>query len=285
MILVTGATGNIGGHVLRLLASKDIKCRVLARDPKKAEKLKGPNVEIVQGDLRKYEQVEKALKDCEKVFLATTASEGMADEENNVLKAGRKLGTLKHVVKLSALGAATESKSAVAKVQGYCEVNMRKVGLPYTILRPHAFMSNFMGQAQSIKGQGAFYGCMRDGKIASVDPADIAAVAVGALTGKGHNAKAYNITGPEAMTMAEHAEKLSAALGKAVKYVDVPPADVKKSMMAMGMSDWLAGGLLGLFEEFAANKWDKTYETVKEVGGKDPNSFEDWTREHAAAFK
>ncbi len=285
MILVTGATGNIGGHVLRLLASKDIKCRVLARDPKKAAPLKGPNVEIVQGDLKKYESVEKALKDCEKVFLCTTASEGMDDEEMNVLKAGRKLGTLKHVVKLSALGAATEAKSQVLKKQGYCEVNIRKVGIPYTVLRPHFFMTNFLGFAQSIKGQGAFYAPMGEGKIAAVAPSDVAAVAVAVLTGKGHTAKAYSITGPEALSMAEYAEKLGAAIGKEVKYVNVPGTEAKKAMMGMGMSEWLSQGLVDLYADWAANKSDKVFESVKEIAGQDPVSFDDWAREHAGAFK
>lgn len=284
MILVTGATGNISGHVIAQLAAKDVKVRAFVRDPKKATALKGPNVEIFQGDLGKYEQVEKALAGVERVFLLTTASANMAEQEMNVLKAAKKLG-IKSVVKLSAYGAATEHKSQLAKAQGYCEVNMRKVGVPYTILRPHGFMSNFLMFAGSIKSQGAFYAPMKQGKIPLVAPEDIAAVAVAVLTGKGHSSKAYNITGSEALSYAECAAKLSTAVGKEIKYVDVPPAEAKKAMLGMGMSEWLAQGLLDLYEDWANGKAEKTFDTVKELTGKDPITFDDWAREHAGAFK
>ncbi len=284
MILVTGATGNISGHVIRQLADKGVKVRAFVRDAKKGAGLKGPNVDVVQGDLGKTETIEKAMAGCEKLFLLTVASANMAEQEMNALKAAKKCG-LKHIVKLSAFGAATEHKSLLAKAQGYCEVNVRKIGVPYTIIRPHAFMSNFLMFAGSIKSQGAFYAPMKQGKIAAVDPADIAAVAVGVLTGKGHSSKAYNITGPEALSYGEYAEKLSAAVGKAIKYVDVPAADAKKAMLGMGMSEWLAQGLLDLYDDWANNKADKVTDVVKEVGGKDPTTFDDWAQQNAAAFK
>jgi uncharacterized protein YbjT (DUF2867 family) len=118
-----------------------------------------------------------------------------------------------------------------------------------------------------------------------VDVRDIAAVAVKALTEPGHMGKKYVVTGPEAISYGQIAEKLSAATGKPVKYVNVPPEDAKKSMLGMGMPAWLVDALLELYGVVRGGYGATVTKVVEQVTGKPPRSFEAFAREHAAVFR
>lgn len=118
-----------------------------------------------------------------------------------------------------------------------------------------------------------------------VDARDIAAVAVESLTEPGHEGKTYLITGGEAITSAQAAEKLSAILGRKVNYVDVPSEGIVKSMTGMGMPDWLAGDLAKLGEVFAAGHGATTTDAVEKVAKKAPLKFDQFARDYAQVFK
>lgn len=284
MILVTGATGNVGGKVLKLLAAKGEKCRAMVRDLKKAANLKGDNIELVQGDYDKLDSVEKALKGCEKLFLVSVARATMGEPEFAVITAAKKAG-VKHIVRISAIGAHVSANSHLLKWHGYNDTNLRKIGVPYTILKPHYFMQNMYMNLDSIKKDGAIYAPMKEGKIAAIDVRDIADCAVAVLLGKGHNGKAYDLTGPESLTFAEYAAKLSEATGKPIKYVDIPPAEAKKAMLGMGMPEFFADGLVSLYDDFANNRAEKVSEAVKTLTGNEPRNFDDFAKEFANALR
>ncbi|MCC6572330.1 MAG: SDR family oxidoreductase [Planctomycetes bacterium] len=284
MILVTGATGKVGGEVLKQLAAKGEQCRAMVRDLKKAAPLKGDNIELVQGDYDKMDSVEKALKGCEKLFLVSVARQTMGEPEFPVITAAKKAG-IKHIVRVSALGAHVSADSHLLKWHGYNDTNLRKIGVPYTILKPHYFMQNFYMFVDGIKKQGAFYAPMKEGKIAAIDVRDIADCAVSTLLGKGHNGKAYDLTGGESLTMAQYAEKLSSACGKTIKYVDIPPAEAKKAMLGMGMPDFFADGLVALYTNWSTGGAEKVSDAVEKLTEHAPRSFDAFAKEFAGAVR
>jgi len=283
MILVTGGTGNIGTELVKMLAAKGEKVRVLARDASKAKKVADKNVEFVSGDLLKPDSIRAAFQGADKVFLLGSGPD-LPKLDANGAEAAKQAG-VKHIVKLSVIGADMEPGIAMGRWHREGEKKVMATGIPWAFLRPSGFMTNAFGWASTIKSQGAFYQPTGDGKMGFIDPRDIAAVAAAVLTGKGHESKAYSLTGPEALSGGEMAAKLSAGIGKPVKYVDVPAEAAQKSMQEMKMPPLLIDGYLELFGAVKAGYTAAITDTVKEVTGKAPRTFDAWVKENAAAFK
>ena len=107
--------------------------------------------------------------------------------------------------------------------------------MAFTHLRAGEFMPAYFRQVPNIAAKGAMFLPMEDARIASIDVGDIAEIAAHVLTSAGHEGKTYPLTGPEALTMTQIAEKLSAAIGKTVRYVNVPPEDARQAQLAAGM--------------------------------------------------
>lgn len=278
MILVLGATGTTGGEVARQLIAAGVKPRLLVRDPKKARAFEG-KADIVPGDM---ERPERALAGIEKLYLVSAGVDGQALERKTI-DAARKAG-VRHVVKLSVIGA-DQPAFSFSRWHAQTEEHLRASGLAWTMLRPGNFMSNALGWAQTIRSQGAFYQPTGKGRWAAIDPMDIGAVAVKALTGTGHEGKAYAITGPESLDAAGYAAKLAAAIGKPVKFVDVPPEAARDSMAKAGMPGPYVDALLELLAAMKAGKTDGVTKTVAEVLGRPATPFDDWARRNAAAFR
>ncbi|MBF5045784.1 SDR family oxidoreductase [Aggregicoccus sp. 17bor-14] len=281
MILVTGATGTIGGEVARQLIAAGVRPRLLVRDPKKAREFEG-KAERVQGDLAKPESLDAAFKGVEKLFLVSAGVDGRTLEKNAAAAAKR--AGVKHIVKLSVIGA-DQPELVFSKWHAEMERAVRDSGAAWTFLRPGNFMSNALFWVQSIKDQGAIYEPTGQGRYASIDPADIGAVAVKALTQKGHEGQAYTMTGPESLSVGQVAEKLSRALGKPVKHVDVPPEAAREAMLKAGMPAPYVEALLDLSAFLKAGKADVVLPTVEQLLGRKAGTFDDWAKRNAAAFR
>ncbi|MFL5414879.1 MAG: SDR family oxidoreductase [Myxococcales bacterium] len=281
MILVLGATGTTGGEVARQLIAKGQRPRLLVRSPQKAREFEG-KAEIVEGDMDSKESVASALKGIEKLYLVSAGVNGM-DLEINAVDAAKKAG-VRHVVKLSVIGADAPAMT-FSKWHARSEKHLMGSGLAWTMVRPGNFMSNALMWAETIKTQGAFYQPTGEGRWAAIDPADIAAVAVAALTGSGHEGKAYPLTGPESMNASQYAAKLSSAIGKPVKFVDVPPEAAKDGMLKSGIPAPYVDALLDLLAAMKAGKADGVTDSVEKVTGRKAGTFDAWARRHAAAFR
>lgn len=286
MILVTGATGTIGSEVVQQLSAKGVGVRALVREPAKAEKIKKPGVELVVGDLAKPQTLAVALQGVKKVFLlATPAGEQTLEElESNLIDAAKAAG-VEHVVKLSVIGAEMEPGVAIGRWHRAGEKKLEASGMKWTFIRPGGFMTNMLNNVGTIKSQGAFYGAFGDGKLAVIDPADIAAVAVKALTEDGHEGKAYALTGAEPLSQAELAEQLSEAIGKPVKYVDVPEAAAREGMKSAGLSQRMVDGLAEFGGVVKAGYAGGVSPDFERVTGRKPRTFREWAKSHAAAFR
>ncbi len=246
-ILVTGATGNVGGGVIASLTGMGAGVRALVRDASKARALRDTGVEVVIGDLEKPETLDAAFSGVDRVFLATPVSPDQVSLARNAIAAAKRAGSPR-IVRLSA-GAVKEMPGALPRVSAqHAEIDaeLAASGLPYTILRPHNFMQNTLMAANTVAlgcpgcKQGIVFMPMKEGRLGMIDVRDIVDVAAKVLTEDGHEGKIYGLTGPASISFHDVAAGLSKALGKEVVYVDVPLETARVAMVGMGLSEWHA---------------------------------------------
>jgi (4-alkanoyl-5-oxo-2,5-dihydrofuran-3-yl)methyl phosphate reductase len=280
MILITGATGHIGKELVPLLLPHGQPIRVLVRDPKKVAQLE-PCIERAVGDWNQPESLVEAMKGVERVFLVTFEKQ----QDLNVIEVAKRAG-VRHIVKLSTLEA-TEHKIQVGKWHYEREELIRASGLDWTFLRPGMFMSNSIDWwAESIKGQGSvFFPGGKKGKVAPVDPRDVAKVAAVALTQPGHRGQAYELTGSELFTIGEMVQVIAKVLGKPIQYMDIPPIAAKLFMLKTGMDKMLVNALMEMLASLRRNEGAIVTDTVERITGQAPRSFEGWCRERINAFQ
>jgi len=278
MILVTGATGNIGSELVRLLVAKKEQVRVLARDPAKASAKLGAGVEVVQGDLDQPASLAAALAGVDKAFLLAS----VPGQEESFIAAAKKAG-VKHLVQNSTGGVPRGVGSAPVHAAGEKALQASS-GMAWTILRPSEFMSNVLWLRDAIVGQGSIFRPTGDGKAAVIHPHDIAAAAAQVLTSPGHEGKTYELTGPQALSAAELATLLGAATGRTIRHVDVPLAAVRDQMSTLGMPPPLLDAVLGYYVSVKEGHEARIEPGLQQLLGTSGRTFETWARENAAVF-
>lgn len=283
MILITGGTGTAGGEIVSQLAATGTPFRAMVRNPEKAVALKLTGVQIVTGDLEKPQTLAAALQGIDQVLLLSSPSPNQVALERNMVAAAKAAG-VRHIVKFSAMTADPNSPSRFPRVHGQVEQAIRESGLEWTFLRPTFFMQNLLELAGMVKG-GTIFQPAGDSKAGFVDTADIAAVAVEALTEPGHEGQAYDITGPELLSYHDIARTFSEVLQKPVKYQDIPPAAARQAMLGMGMSEYQVDGINELMDQMRAGQYATLSDAVWQVGKKEPNRLSDFLKQHAAVFE
>jgi len=285
MILVTGATGLNGKELLRVLSASGVAVRALVRNPAKAEAIAAlPNVEIVQGDMAHPETLAAGLRGVDRAMLISSSDPIMLDVQTNFIDAAKQAG-VKHVVKLSGIMPELDSAFRFARMHGEIEKRLEASGMAFTHLRAGEFMPAYFRQVPNITAKGAMFLPMEDARIASIDVGDIAEIAAKVLTGSGHEGKTYPLTGPQALTMTEVAEKLSAATGKTIRYVNVPPEAARQAQLAAGMPPYLADALFELFAERRNGKEAKVWPDAELLLDRRPTSFDEFAKRNAAVFQ
>jgi uncharacterized protein YbjT (DUF2867 family) len=279
MILVTGATGNVGGGVLAQLVEARQAVRALARDP---AKLGGRGVEVVRGDLGKPETLDAAFAGADKVFLMCAGGDMTALAGNGVAAAKR--AGVKHLVFLSSTSAKEGNETILGGWHRAAEVLVEESGIAHTLLRPGAFASNVLRWIGSIKAQGAVFLPTGDGKISPIDPDDIAAVAVHVLTTAGHEGKTYDLTGPEALSNAELVAKIGGAVGRPLRFVDVSDATAREGMEKAGMPEPFIAAILQMSAQVRAGRGGTVMDTVERLLGRKARTFDQWLERHAKQF-
>jgi uncharacterized protein YbjT (DUF2867 family) len=282
LILATGATGTVGSEVVRQLLELGERVRVLTRDPEKAEKF-GKSVEVIKGDLAKLETLAPAFAGVGKVFVLSNYPSVAVFEGNAYLAA--KAAGVKHIVKLSGRHANADffSGTAVAKGHTESEQRLQSLGIPWTILRPGSFASNFLMWFD--RENSAIFLPMGEGKDSFIDPRDIAACAVKLLTTPGHDGRIYEITGNEHLSFSEWAEKLSAAVGKTVSYQNIPEDTLRQGLLSMGIPEPTAESFITFFAGVRNGKIFPPTSAVAGLLGRPPRLFDEWARDNSAAFR
>ncbi len=283
MILVTGASGNVGKTVLQEVAKSGAKHRAMYRSA--AEAAKAPaGTETVIADFAKPETLSDALHGVESVYLVCSPIPELVQLESNMIDACVAAG-VKHVVQNSALGAGGYDKS-FPSWHRKVEDKLRGTRLTWTILRPNSFHQNVVAFfAPTIRTQGVFYNSMRDAKNSFLDVKDIAVVAARSLAGGAHAGKIYDLNGPEAIDYTELARKISKVAGREVKYVDIPMDAQRKALLEQGMPEWLVSALLDLQQYYLSGKGGETDGLLQKLLGRAPITMVEFLKENAAEFR
>lgn len=274
MILVTGAAGTVGSEVVKGLRQSGAPFKVGFRNRRPE------GVEGVPIDLDKPETIPPALTGVETVFLLSNT----ASPELNLVRAAKAAG-VRRIVKLSVWGAAEEAFT-FSKWHRAIEREIEASGVAWTFLRPVGFMQNVVNyMGATIKGQSAFYQSAADARISHIDARDIGAVAARVLTGKGHEGKAYPLTGPEPLTYGDIASTLTHVLGRKITYVAVSDEDYKKGAVAAGTPEAYADALVDLNRYYRTGAMAEVTGEVKALTGRDAIPFEQFARDYAGALR
>ena len=283
-ILITGATGNIGKELTKYLSAKGVPFRAMVRSKINANELLDiQGTEIIEGDFNDPESLKNALKGIEKAFLLTNSSELAEKQQRNFIEAAAITG-LKHIVKLSQWAADENSPVRFLRYHAVIENLIKGSGMTYTFLRPNLFMQGLLGFRETIIKQGQFFGAIGNSEISMIDIRDIAATAGEALTTAGHEGKIYNLTGPESLSHSEIADKLSAATGRRIQFVEISPDTLYHTLLKVGFPEWQAAGLVEDYAHYKAGEASEIHCGVKEATGKEPITFEQFSEEYASIF-
>ena len=283
MILVTGASGNVGKAVLQEVAKSGAKHRAMYRSAVEATKAP-PGTEPVIADFAKKDTLATALRNVASVYLVCSPIPELVELESNMIEACA-AGGVKHVVLNSAMGASDYDKS-FPSWHRKVEDKLKGTRLSYTILRPNSFHQNVVAFfAPSIRSQGAFYSSMGAARVSFLDVRDIAVVAAKALAGGEHSGKTYELNGPETLSYAEVAEKISRHAGRAVQYVDIPQEAQRKAMMEQGMPKWQVTALLQLQEYYTGGKGGSVDGLLQQLLGRVPITMDQFLAEFADEFR
>jgi uncharacterized protein YbjT (DUF2867 family) len=284
MILITGASGNAGGAVLREVLKIGNGVRAMVRSKEESAKVPQGATAVI-ADFADKPSLRRALEGVDTVYLVCSPVRELVELESSMIDACREAG-LKHVVLNSALGAGEFAKS-FPSWHRKVEDKLKGSGMAYTILRPNGFMQNLIAYfAPSIRAQGAFYQSTGDAKISHLDLRDIAAAAARILRSPSqHAGKIYELNGPEPLSYAEVAEKISKATGRKVQYVDIPPDAQRKALSDIGMPDFMITALLELQEYYASGKAGKVDGTLESLIHRAPTKVDDFLKESADHFR
>jgi uncharacterized protein YbjT (DUF2867 family) len=158
-------------------------------------------------------------------------------------------------------------------------------GLPYTLLRPQSFMQNTLMAASTVATQDRIYQPMKDGRLGMIDARDIGAVAARVLTEEGHENQTYTLTGPAAISFHDVARILSEILGREVSYISIPLEKAKETMLARGITEWMADTLNEYANAHSAGYSDWTTDTVERLTDHPATSYQQFARDFATVFR
>lgn len=283
MILLTGATGTVGGEVVERLSARGVGVSAVTRDPGKTETNRLPHVRFVRGDFDDPESMRAACEGVSRAFLLTNSTERAEQQQIDFTRVAQESG-VRHIVKLSQLHADASSPERFLRYHGAVEAAIRASGLTFTFLRPNLYMQGLLNFRESIRRQSAFYASAGDASISAMDVRDLADVAVAALTTSEHDDKTYALTGPEAITFAGMARELSKAVGRTITFVDVPPESMRAALADLGFPAWQADGLVEEFAMYRRGEAAGVEPGVREALGRPPRSFEEFARDYAQSF-
>lgn len=276
MIVVTGATGNVGRQVVGALAAAGEEVVAVSRRAQKAQAGQGALTGVVhrQGDLAVPDGLRPVLAGADALFLLVAG-----DDPHAVLDAAKTAG-IRRVVLLSSQGAGTRPQ-AYAHAAAF-EAAVRDSGLEWTVLRPGGFASNAFAWAETVRTRRTVFAPFGDVALPVIDPADVARVAAAVLRTEGHAGRTYELTGPAALTPRERARAIGAALGEPVDFVEQSRAEAREQMLGF-MPEPVADATLGILGEPLPAEQAVTPD-VERVLGRPAGSFAAWAAGHRAAF-
>ena len=275
LIAVTGATGGVGGRVARRLAERGVTQRLVVRDESRAPELDGAQVRVASG-YADGDGMRGALDGVRTLFLIPAhETKDRVAEHATAIDAAVTAG-VQRIVYLSFLDATAESTFTFGRDHWHTEQHIRASGIPeFTFLRMSMYMDFIPLMASD---DGVIAGPAGDGRVSVVARDDIADAAAVVLTEAGHAGATYDMTGPEALTMAEMAAEISRATGRDVVFRNETLEEAYQSRSSFGAADWEVEGWVTSYAAIATGEWSKVSDDIRRLTGHEPISFAEYLR-------
>jgi NAD(P)H dehydrogenase (quinone) len=273
VIAVTGATGYVGGTTARLLAERGAPLRLVVRDPSRAPDL-GAEVRAASS-YGAGDEMRAALEGADMVFLVPAEeSEDRVQQHRTAIDAAVAAG-VRRIVYLSFVDARPESTFTLGRHHWATEEHVRASGAEFTLPRMNLYLDFIPNM---VSEEGVIAGPADDGRLAAVARDDVAAVCAELLTSEGHEGRSYDITGGEALSFAEIAERLSGVLGRTVTYEDETLEQARASRAVYGAPDWQVEAWISTYTSVARGDLEQVTDTVERFTGRPPLTLEDVVR-------
>lgn len=278
MIVVTGATGNIGRPLVTELTRRGQEVTAVSRAG--TVPLDDPGVRGARADLAEPDSLRAAFDGASAMLLLVPGAGGHLDGERIIGTAAD--AGVRRLVLVSSQAAGTRPESDSHRPMAELEKLVRSSGLAWTVLRPAGFYTNAFAWIPSVRTERAVYAPFGDVALPGIDPLDIAEVAAVVLTEDGHGGRTYELTGPEATTLRERTAALSAALGTPLTFVELTRDQAYAGMREV-MPAPIADGTLAILGEPTPRERAVSPD-VEAVLGRPGRTFADWARRNAGAF-
>lgn len=279
-IVVTGATGKLGGRIARLLADAGVPQRLVVRDPARAPQL--PGAEVVRADYRDPASIREALYPGDRVFMVAV-HEGVEDRieaHRSFVRAAADVG-VGLVAYLSMVGASRASAFPHSWSHRATEELLEAAPVPHAFLRMNLFLDDL---PLWFDADGVCRGPGGDGRVALISREDIAAVTAEVLRADGYLDETLDLSGDEALTIGEFAAVCSEASGRDLRYEPGTRTAYIESRLAQGRKPWDAEAGAGSYLAVAAGELGTPSDVVRRVTGRDPERVRDWATAHPEAF-
>ncbi|WP_069886727.1 NmrA family NAD(P)-binding protein [Streptomyces luteocolor] len=282
MIVVTGATGNVGRALVGRLTAAGTPVRALTRDPARARLPEG--ADVARLDPAEPASLAPLFTGASGLFLHLHAVGEHGEHTAALLEAAR-AGGVRHVVVLSSaiIEDGADETHPIHVVHTALETAVREAGFDRTLLRPGAFAANSLQWAPQTRAGDTVRGPFAKAVTAPVHEDDIAAVAARAFLDDGHRGAVHRLTGPEAITTEEQIHAIGAALGRPLRYVDIPPQEVGPELFPHVPPQMLPA----ILDSFAAavGAEPEITTTVETVTGRPARTFQEWAHDHKDDFQ
>lgn len=281
MILITAATGQVGREAINGLIATGAPLRALVRDPSRADMPAG--VEVVQGSFEDDASLARALDGVATMLLAGRDSPDAVEQHRRVLAQARRAG-VRHIVKLSAIGASAQSPVALMREHHEVDEEVLHGPAAWTLLKPHLYLQNLLRAVDAVRRDGLLSAPMGENRFPLVDTRDVGAAAAVVLRDPAaHAGKTYNLTGPAAYGYDDVAAAMASVAGRAVSYEAVPPQTSEARLLAAGLPAWRAYDLAHIASAYAPSD-NAVSPDIAMLLGRAPRSLATFMEDHRALF-
>lgn len=277
MILVTGATGTIGSELLQELVRQGEPVRAAVH----VRPLDVDGVATCSIDYDRPETLPPALEGIDALFLLSQE----VSHEKPMVDAARDAG-VRRIVYVSSFGADTDT-FIVGQLHREIELRIQETGMAWTFLRPNYLMQNFITlMGDDIRNEDAFYDSIGDARVSRIDARDVSHVAARVLTESGHENRAYDLSGPEAITHHHAAEVLSEALGRRIRYVELDDDSFRRRLISQGVPEDFAGFVEDVNRRNRNGEThdDRVTDELRNILGRQPTPFSRFCRDYAPSL-
>jgi uncharacterized protein YbjT (DUF2867 family) len=282
-ILVTGAGGVVSSALVHELTRQAVTPRLAFHSPEHAERARSYGADAWVIDISAPETLAPALVGIDALFLVDSGIIGQFEREVNVLREAKRAG-VKHIVKVSAWQADAEAYD-LARIHRAIERAIEASGLAYTFLRPNGFMQNFVTHKAAQIRRGSLFEAAGEARISHVDARDVAAVGARALLDPRHIGRAYELSGPSALTYAEVAAAFSCQLGRAIQYIAISEIVARSALIEQGMPSFHADALIDIHRYHSSGAGALVSDAIERITGRPAIPFERFVADYASMWR